>query len=270
MLTLGIAVISYVKKFFPDEVSVQERHDGPSPELARKTVMAQLAAAGKDTGIARRSLIIRSAGAAAGIVRPRPRRRRDRPARAQPVEGRPTRPRCGPPAGRRTYPGEVVYLRADTGDPHEVRLIRPEDQGAGSMQTVFPFRESERDDADALSAALKRADNPDDAHPAAPRHAGDPARRARRTSTTATSSPTRRSAPTWAARHPVRAADQRILCPCHQSQFIATEYAKPVFGPATRPLPQLPITVNDEGYLIATGDFTSPVGPAFWELGVNA
>ena len=59
----------------------------------------------------------------------------------------------------------------------------------------------------------------------------------------------------------------RILCPCHQSQFIATEYARPVFGPAARPLPQLPITVNDEGYLVATGDFDGPVGPAFWEHG---
>ncbi len=63
---------------------------------------------------------------------------------------------------------------------------------------------------------------------------------------------------------------QRILCPCHQSQFIATEYAKPVFGPAARPLPQLPITVNEEGYLVATGDFPDAVGPAFWELGADA
>jgi ubiquinol-cytochrome c reductase iron-sulfur subunit len=42
-----------------------------------------------------------------------------------------------------------------------------------------------------------------------------------------------------------------------------------VFGPATRPLPQLPITVNDEGYLVATGDFPEPVGPAFWERRYN-
>jgi ubiquinol-cytochrome c reductase iron-sulfur subunit len=57
----------------------------------------------------------------------------------------------------------------------------------------------------------------------------------------------------------------RILCPCHQSQFDALHYARPVFGPATRALPQLPITVNDEGYLVARGDFIEPVGPAFWE-----
>ena len=56
-----------------------------------------------------------------------------------------------------------------------------------------------------------------------------------------------------------------LLCPCHQSQFDVTDHAKVIFGPAARPLPQLPITVDDEGYLIARSDFTEPVGPSFWE-----
>jgi ubiquinol-cytochrome c reductase iron-sulfur subunit len=56
-----------------------------------------------------------------------------------------------------------------------------------------------------------------------------------------------------------------ILCPCHQSTFLATEGARVVFGPATRALPQLPIGVDAEGYLIATGPFNEPVGPSFWE-----
>ncbi|MDF5758497.1 Rieske 2Fe-2S domain-containing protein [Spongiactinospora sp. TRM90649] len=58
-----------------------------------------------------------------------------------------------------------------------------------------------------------------------------------------------------------------ILCPCHQSTFDATDGAKVIFGPAARPLPQLPIDVDAEGYLIATGDFPVPVGPSFWERG---
>jgi ubiquinol-cytochrome c reductase iron-sulfur subunit len=58
-----------------------------------------------------------------------------------------------------------------------------------------------------------------------------------------------------------------ILCPCHQSTFDATEGARVIFGPATRPLPQLPMTVDAEGYLVARGDFTEPVGPSFWERG---
>ena len=59
----------------------------------------------------------------------------------------------------------------------------------------------------------------------------------------------------------------RILCPCHQSTFDATRGAKVIFGPAARPLPQLPIGVDREGYLVALSDFREPVGPSFWERG---
>jgi ubiquinol-cytochrome c reductase iron-sulfur subunit len=58
-----------------------------------------------------------------------------------------------------------------------------------------------------------------------------------------------------------------ILCPCHQSTFDAARGAKVIFGPAARPLPQLPITTNAEGYLVAQSDFHEPVGPSFWERG---
>ena len=60
-------------------------------------------------------------------------------------------------------------------------------------------------------------------------------------------------------------ASHHILCPCHQSTFVATEGARVIFGPATRPLPQLPIGVDAQGYLIALSDFNQPVGPSFWE-----
>jgi ubiquinol-cytochrome c reductase iron-sulfur subunit len=58
-----------------------------------------------------------------------------------------------------------------------------------------------------------------------------------------------------------------ILCPCHQSTFDALDSAKVIFGPAARALPQLPLGVDSEGYLIATSDFHEPVGPSFWERG---
>ncbi len=58
-----------------------------------------------------------------------------------------------------------------------------------------------------------------------------------------------------------------ILCPCHQSTFEATTGATVIFGPAPRPLPQLPLTVDAQGYLVAASDFTQPVGPSFWERG---
>jgi ubiquinol-cytochrome c reductase iron-sulfur subunit len=58
-----------------------------------------------------------------------------------------------------------------------------------------------------------------------------------------------------------------LLCPCHQSTFDLTQNCKIIFGPAKRPLPQLAITVDDEGYLVATSGFTEAVGPSFWERG---
>jgi ubiquinol-cytochrome c reductase iron-sulfur subunit len=58
-----------------------------------------------------------------------------------------------------------------------------------------------------------------------------------------------------------------ILCPCHQSTFDATTGATVIFGPAARPLPQLPLTTDAQGYLVAKSDFTQPVGPSFWERG---
>jgi quinol---cytochrome c reductase iron-sulfur subunit len=58
-----------------------------------------------------------------------------------------------------------------------------------------------------------------------------------------------------------------LLCPCHQSTFDASTGATVIFGPAPRPLPQLPMTVDAQGYLVAKSDFTQPVGPSFWERG---
>ena len=56
-----------------------------------------------------------------------------------------------------------------------------------------------------------------------------------------------------------------VLCPCHQSTFDLSDGARVIFGPAGHPLPQLRISVNGEGNLVALGDFEVPVGPAFWE-----
>lgn len=63
-----------------------------------------------------------------------------------------------------------------------------------------------------------------------------------------------------------RAEAGELLCPCHQSTFDVFTGATPVFGPAARPLPQLPLGIDHEGYLVAEGDFSEPVGPSFWNL----
>ena len=58
-----------------------------------------------------------------------------------------------------------------------------------------------------------------------------------------------------------------LLCPCHQSTFDLADNGKVIFGPAGRPLPQLPLMLDDQGYLVARHDFYEPVGPSFWERG---
>jgi ubiquinol-cytochrome c reductase iron-sulfur subunit len=61
---------------------------------------------------------------------------------------------------------------------------------------------------------------------------------------------------------------KHLLCPCHQSTFDVTRAAKVIFGPSARPLPQLAITIDAEGYLVAQQPFTEPVGPSFWERSI--
>jgi len=58
-----------------------------------------------------------------------------------------------------------------------------------------------------------------------------------------------------------------MLCPCHQSTFDLSDDGRVIFGPAARSLPQLPITVNSDGFLVARSGFDQPVGPSFWERG---
>ena len=69
---------------------------------------------------------------------------------------------------------------------------------------------------------------------------------------------------------PIALYEQRthhLLCPCHQSTFDLADSGNVVFGPAARRMPQLPLGVDSEGYLVAMSDFAEPVGPSFWERG---
>ncbi|HEY1656678.1 MAG TPA: Rieske (2Fe-2S) protein [Candidatus Tumulicola sp.] len=64
-----------------------------------------------------------------------------------------------------------------------------------------------------------------------------------------------------------RAATHQLLCPCHQSVFDVLHSGAVLSGPADHALPQLPIHVDADGVLRATGDFPVPIGPGFWERG---
>lgn len=271
--TLGVAVlalaagaISYMKNFIPHEVSVQQRHDGVSSEVDRATIVAQLADSGHTSTIARRPAIKRAAGAAAGLL--------GVGLVVLPIGGLIRNPwkNDGPDSLWRTgwanINGERVFLRKDTGDAEEVVLVRPGDMDAGSIQTVFPFRESERGDHDKLVHALKRGDNPVMLIRLRPEDAARVVKRKGQEDFNYGDY----YAYTKICSHlgcPTSLYEQktnRILCPCHQSQFDALHYAKPIFGPATRSLAQLPIAVDPEtGYLYSRHDFIEAIGPGFWE-----
>jgi ubiquinol-cytochrome c reductase iron-sulfur subunit len=60
-----------------------------------------------------------------------------------------------------------------------------------------------------------------------------------------------------------QASSHELLCPCHQSAFDVLRHARPTFGPAAAPLPQLPLRLDGD-FIVARGDFSEPVGPAFW------
>ncbi|WP_028932816.1 ubiquinol-cytochrome c reductase iron-sulfur subunit [Pseudonocardia spinosispora] len=270
LLTIGVGLITYVKRFFPDELSVQQRHDGRSDDIDRRTVMAQLASAGKSTGFGRRKMIMRSLGLAGGIF--------GLGVGVVALGGLIRNPwKGGAEAALWVTPwksehGETVYLRRDVSLPAEEILknkievrVRPEDLDAASIETVFPFRLSDLESAEKLDEPLHASDAPVMLIRLRPGtkvtqragrenfHYGDYYAYSKVC--------THLGCPTSL----FEAQTNRILCPCHQSQFLATEYAKPVFGPATRALPQLPISVDKEGYFVATGDFDEAVGPGFWE-----
>ena len=297
-VTLGIAIIQYVKKFIPEEISVQRRHDGRSSELDRRTTTALLNDAWETSTFGRRKAmqgLLGGAGVLAGLMV------------IAPLGGlikNPWRPRT-----ELGYMGDgtlwthgwtiqdqgvKVYLGRDTGAIAELhegetgshystagvsRLVRmrPEDLAAASMETVFPLYEEDVNDGkeydpnrDVYEHHMHSLHGPrnsvmlirlrsQDAQRAVDRegqedfHYGDYYAYSKIC--------THIGCPTSL----YEAQTNRILCPCHQSQFDALHYGKPVFGPAARALPQLPVTVDEEGYLIANGNFIEPVGPAFWE-----
>lgn len=267
ILAVGVGVLMYTRRFVPHEVAVQERHDGGSKELDKATILAQLADAGNRSTIARRPMITRSLLFGGGVL--------GLAITVVPLGGLLRNPHAQSSnengllhTGWLHHGDEKVYLRRDTGDSSQVELVRPEDLDSGSMETVFPFRESERGDHEALVHALKRADNPVMLIRLRPEDAA----RVIKHDGQEDFNYGDYYAYTKICSHvgcPTSLFEQRtnrILCPCHQSQFDALQYAKPVFGPATRKLAQLPITVDpDTGYFISTGDFNEPIGPAYWE-----
>jgi ubiquinol-cytochrome c reductase iron-sulfur subunit len=265
LLFLGLAIVTYAKKLLPEEVSVQDRHDGPSPSDERKLTAATIVNMGDELGLARRPFLFKGALALGlaplgvaigapfigGLIH-------------DPHKDEPLMHTGFNPA---TNEGKQVRLVREDYSP-----IRPEEVSIGGQMTVYPgivggvtnehadsptlLIHLRQEDADTLRANLGHVSvNSLDrnlpnttgnmwgnlvAYSKICTHAGCPASL-------------------------YEQQTNRLLCPCHQSQFDIKDNARPIFGPATRRLPMLPINVDSEGYLVATSDYQVPVGPGFWE-----
>ncbi|ASW56084.1 ubiquinol-cytochrome c reductase iron-sulfur subunit [Plantactinospora sp. KBS50] len=252
LLLVGIGLLAWGKKLMPKEVSVQDRHTGPSPEADRRIVGETLVYVTDELGVRRRPLLGLSllAGLApVGAVA------------AAPLIGglieNPHKNNQMFTTGWAPREGNLIRLTREDGTP-----IRPEDVSAGGQMTVFPgipgghsneYADSptllihlRTDAAQTARAANERKGKQDYmygnyiAYSKICTHAGCPASL-------------------------YEQQTNRLLCPCHQSQFLIVDNATPVFGPANRPLPQLPLDVDAEGFFVAKSDFTETVGPDFWE-----
>jgi ubiquinol-cytochrome c reductase iron-sulfur subunit len=279
IMAIGIGAVLYQKRFIPEEISIQDRHDGPSSELERKATAATLINAFEGSTIKRRKLILTSLGISAGAF-----------GVGTLVAGlgglikNPWKPVVPTADGLKAvlwtsdwtprYKGETIHLGRATGRPGESPFtkIRPEDIDAGGMETVFPWREEDGDGTtveshERLTHIAMGVRNPVMLIRIKPVDMPRVVKRQGQESFNFGEL----FAYTKVCSHlgcPSSLYEQqtyRILCPCHQSQFDALHFARPIFGPAARALAQLPITIDKDGYLVANGDFIEPVGPAFWE-----
>ena len=244
MLGIGIGAVHWAKTLMPDAEVSEERHPARGTEAVRARAVEIIKLADSESGFSRRKLIRRSLYGALALF----------PLPAIVLFGD-----LGPNPGdslRHTMWKKGTRLTSDpTGTP-----IKASDVTLGSVFHVIPEGlidlEHHKLEEKAKAAVLLVRLDPADLNESEERK-------------------------TWSydgivayskiCTHvgcPVALYEQQthnLLCPCHQSTFDVTNACKVVFGPATRPLPQLPIAVDAEGYLIAQSDFTEPVGPSFWE-----
>jgi ubiquinol-cytochrome c reductase iron-sulfur subunit len=252
LLLIGFGILTWGKKLLPHEVSVQDRHTGPSSADDRKIAGETMLYMVDELGVRRRPLL--GLAALAGLA---------------PIGAVAAAPLVGglikqPHKDNRMFTtgwaprdGELIRLTREDGTP-----IRPEDVSAGGQMTVFPGipggATNEHADSPTLLIHLRDVD----------------AEQARRNNEAVGKSDymygnyIAYSKICTHAGCPASLYEQqtnRLLCPCHQSQFSIIDNARPIFGPASRRLPQLPIKVDAEGFLVAQSDYKETVGPDFWE-----
>ena len=242
LFCIGAGLIHWAKTLMPDEEVIAQRHEFKSEDEDRAEFVDTVKAGAADAGLGRRPLIKTTLGAALGLSALTPvLLLRD----------------LGPLPGddlKKTNWKKGTRLVTDPGD----RPIRPEDLEVGAVaQTLpeFPAGKVRHLDDVAKDAVLLIRLRPEEFNLDAERlswtHEGIIAF-------------SKICSHMGCAVALYEQQTKHLLCPCHQSTFDVTRAAKVIFGPAARPLPQLNITVDEEGYLVAAAPFTEPVGPSFW------
>lgn len=250
LLALGIGAVHWARQLMDNEEVIDQRHPTRGSEEARSAAVEVFAAANKESGFGRRTLIRRSLIGAA-LLTPLPGIVMLRDLAPESTQG-------GDPAElfRHTMWTKGTRL---TRDPDGTPL-KASDVQIGSAVHVIPEGLSnetenwlnEKAKAVVLVVRLEEADLTEQEDRKSWSYHGIVAY----------------SKICTHVGCPVALVEQHthhLLCPCHQSTFDVSDGAKVVFGPANRALPQLPITVDDEGYLVAQSDFHEPVGPSFPE-----
>ena len=235
---IGVGIVLWAKHFMPDEEVVEDRHPMASTE-EEVAAFAEDFRSGESTLRGRRVLVATAGGACAALG----------VAILFPIRS------LGPRPGRGLKEtafrqGDLRLVRED-GSP-----VRPDDVEPGGFLTVYPDGHTDSADAPTLLIRLREDRDLDEFEP----HPG-------REDWTVENLVAYSKICTHAG-CPVGLYQSELgllLCPCHQSTFDVMQWAQPVFGPAARALPQLPLALDEQGFVIATGDFSSPTGPGFWD-----
>ena len=241
---IGIGAVHWAKTLMPDTEVIEERHPLRSSDEDRAGALGTLREGNEGSGLGRRPLIKLTLGGALGLFGlPFIVALRD----------------LGP------LPGDAkshTFWKANTRLVTDVEQapIKASDVTIGSVYHVMPEgieQVSDRLEQRAKAAVLLMRLNPDDIASAKERSWGYQGIVAYSKICTHVGCPVGLYEQTT----------HHLLCPCHQSTFDVTQDCKVIFGPAHRNLPQLMITVNTDGYLIAKADFSESVGPSFPERG---
>lgn len=243
---IGAAAIHWAKTLMPDEEVIAMRHTLRSEDEDRENFVATVKERAGAAGLGRRSLIKRSMGLSLGLIGLSPL-----------VLLRDLGPLPGNELTKTSWK-TGTRLVTDPGD----RPIRPEDLEVGAVAQVLPqlVGDEERTlNNIGKDAVLLIRIRPEEFQLSAERlswtHDGIIAF-------------SKICSHMGCAVALYEQSTKHLLCPCHQSTFDVPRAAKVIFGPAARPLPQLAITVDNEGYLVAQKPFSEPVGPSFWERSV--